>query len=183
MIGYAGGLVGLAKPAGGKSKLDPLLPKYLAASRLGMKWLIMRDLDDDAACAPDLIPSLVTGRHPCLCFRIAVKEVESWLLADVSAISKFLHVPPGAVPKEPERLSDPKAAIVSLAKRSNKTAVKEALVPSQKGGLRTGPEYSSWMIDFAINHWDIGQAIKHDSTPSLAKAAARLRELVKLPQP
>lgn len=43
-----------------------------------------------------------------LIFRIAVREVESWLLADIEALSLFLRVSKANFPLQPEYETDPK---------------------------------------------------------------------------
>lgn len=55
-----------------------------------------------------------------MCFRIAVREVEAWLLADAEQAAGFLAVPLARIPAEPETLPDPKATLIALAGRSRK---------------------------------------------------------------
>jgi hypothetical protein len=40
------------------------------------------DLDSDTGCAPPLCEQWIPGPAPFLCFRVAVREVEAWLMAD-----------------------------------------------------------------------------------------------------
>ena len=69
--------------AGGKPKLDPRIPE-LNRSGAALNWLILRDLDQDASCASELIDRLLKGREvaPRVNLRIPVRAMESWLLAD-----------------------------------------------------------------------------------------------------
>lgn len=176
LIRHAGGNVGLARPAFGKGKLDPLLGKYLNAARQNMKWLILRDLDRDADCGPTLRAQLLRSETPCLCFRVAIREAESWLLADRRSMADFLRVSEAAMPTSPDELSDPKQVLVNLARRSRKKDIQEAIVPHPSSGRPDGPEYVSWMAHFARSHWNV--AIASQGSPSLARAVRRIQELV-----
>jgi hypothetical protein len=181
LILHAGGKIGIARPSGGKSKLDPHIPKYLnAAQYQNMKWLVLRDLDRDGQCAPELRNRLLVGGDPHLCFRIAVREAESWLTADSSSMAAFLHISERKMPEAPDQIDGPKEKIVSLARVSRRNAVREALVPHPKSGLSSGQEYPSWMAEYASRHWNLTDAVASQRSPSLIKAVDRIRELVLL---
>jgi hypothetical protein len=56
--------------------------------------------------------------------RVAVREVESWVLADRRRIANFLSAPLNSIPMDPEQLDDPKMALLTLARahaRSRRT--------------------------------------------------------------
>ena len=181
LIRHVGGKVGIARPAGGKSKLDPLVPKYLnAAQYQRMKWLVLRDLDRDGQCAPELRKMILEGSDPGFCFRIAVRETESWLLADSRSMAAFLRVSESKIPQAPDDIDDPKEKLVSLARGSRRSDIRIALVPHPKSGLSSGPEYASWMTKFASQHWNLADAVASQRSPSLIKAVGRIRELTKL---
>ena len=65
--------------------------------------LMLTDLDQ-SLCAPTLISDWLglQQRPPGFLFRVAVREVESWLLADHAAMSDFLGLNMGALPNEPD---------------------------------------------------------------------------------
>ncbi|MCS7168176.1 MAG: hypothetical protein RMI91_03400 [Gemmatales bacterium] len=65
------------------------------------------DLDRDASCAPALRKRYLAQLAPYLCFRVAVRAIEAWLLADAPNLARFLHVCPNLIPPDPESLSDP----------------------------------------------------------------------------
>jgi hypothetical protein len=110
----AGLEVGEVLDMGGKSQLDLNVSAFNKAAR-GSPWLVLRDLDADQPCAPNLLRALLARPSPWMCFRIAVREVESWLLADTEAISEFLKVPIQRVPLEPDAQADPSRTPVQLA--------------------------------------------------------------------
>ena len=106
--------------AGGKPKLDPKLPGYDAAGHHSA-WLVLRDLDHDDAsrCVPELVQFLLGGPPSRgMCFRIAVREAEAWMLADAEGCAGFFGVSTVNVPSDVESLSDPKQSLVNLCRRS-----------------------------------------------------------------
>lgn len=178
LITFTGGDVGLERPAFGKHKLDPLIPKYGAAAQTGSPWFIVRDLDFDAPCAPELADRLRRGSHSGLCLRIAVREIESWLLADRSGLADFLKVPEGGINREPESLNDPKRHLVDVARRSRSRAIRIAVVPNAGAGQSQGPEYTPVIMTFVREYWSIERALRSNACPSLSSAVKRLRSLV-----
>jgi hypothetical protein len=113
-----------------------------------------------------------------MCFRIAVREAEAWLMADRAAFADALGVSLVRIPDQPESLADPKLTIVNLARRSRKRAVQVGLVPEQGAGISIGPEYAAWMIDFAQNQWDPSRAVASAEVPSLERTLDAIERLV-----
>lgn len=177
LIRIGGAIPGMERIARGKGKLIADLPKYNSAAR-HYPWLAIRDMDHDAACAPELRNSNLPSANELMCFRIAVREAEAWILADRNAFASAIGVSVAAVPNQPEALDDPKQTIVNLARRSRKRAIKIGLVPEQGAGISIGPEYAAWMIEFIQTKWDPMRAVADDSAPSLAKALRGVERLV-----
>ena len=118
----------------GKQHLDKSLPGFNAAAEHGA-WFVLRDLDHDATCAPEMMSVLLpTGRRPRMLLRIAVRSIEAWLLADAAGISKWLGVASSLVPALPETVDDPKATFLGLARRSRSRALRDALLPKAGSG-------------------------------------------------
>src|SRR5690349_4382150 len=120
--------VGPTFVANGKARLDARLPGYNNAARYS-PWLVVRDLDHDAVCAPDLIRALLPNPVPRMFLRIQVRSIETWLLADRFGVSQFFGVQIGIVPGDPESLDRPKRTIIDLARRSSKRSIRESVVP------------------------------------------------------
>ena len=79
--------------------------------------MVLTDLDD-GPCPSDLIGGWLTSpRHPNLILRVAVREVEAWLLADAGNLAKFLGIDEARIPAIPEEIRDPKAMLVELARQ------------------------------------------------------------------
>lgn len=159
---------------GGKRNLDPRLHAYAAAARHA-PWLVLRDLDHDAECAPDLVEQLLPRRPPNLLLRVPVRSLEAWLLADREAIAHFLSVPVTLVPHAPEVLDRPKRALVDLARRSRSAAIRREMVPNEGISADVGPGYIARLIEFVESTWSPTRAAPR--SPSLAGCLEGLRVL------
>lgn len=84
----AGIQVGAEFVARGKGNLDPRLGGYNNAARFS-PWLVVRDLDHDADCAPTLVNQLLPNCAPGMCFRVPVRSIEAWLLGDRDGFARF----------------------------------------------------------------------------------------------
>lgn len=157
----------VVRDAGG-SAFWSLAVKYNQAG-LHRTVLGLADLEQ-AACAPDLLARLGTARAPGFQLRIAVRMLESWLLADRQAIAAFLGVRVAQVPAEPDLDPHPKRSLVGLARTSRKRSIREALVPAESGAA-VGPEYTPFVTAFIEAHWDCRRA--RPNSPSLERACAR----------
>lgn len=178
LIRVGGATPGIERVMGGKSKLIADLSKYNAAAA-HYPWLAIRDLDHDAVCAPTLRSQNLPRSNELMCFRIAVREAESWLMADREAFAGAIGVPLAHVPNQPETLEDPKLTIVNLARRSRKRAVKIGLVPEPEAGISIGPEYAAWIIEFAHTKWNPVRAAADGNAPSLSRALQAIERLIK----
>lgn len=105
-------------------------------------------------------------------FRIAVREVESWILADRKGIAAYFNIPVVLVPDTPDLLQDPKNTLIQLAKRSRKRVIREDIVPIN-ANASIGPNYNGCLSEFVYKSWDIEQAITR--SPSLLKAYNQLK--------
>jgi hypothetical protein len=157
----------------GKDRLDRQLISYNSAARFA-HWLVVRDLDRDAACAPELKGQLLPKPSVLMCFRLAVHAAESWLLADSRNLAHFLGISASRLPSDPDRLIDPKGTIVDLARHSRHRDVREDMVPRRGSRTRVGPGYASRIMEFAGNDWQPKTAAGNSA--SLAGCLAALRQ-------
>lgn len=158
----------------GKYWLDQRLQAYNQAAR-HRQWFALRDLNGDADCAPSLLAELIPMRSQGMCFRVAVRAIESWLLADRQRIAQFLRVPAARVPGEPDAIANPKLEVVNLARRSRKRDIRIDMVPRPGMSARVGPGYSARIIEFAAGSWR--PDVAKESSPSLARCIAALERL------
>lgn len=157
----------------GKTNLDRNLRGFNFAARHA-PWLVLRDLDNDETCAPTLVARLLPEPAAHMRFRIAMRKTEAWLLADGDSLARFLAVSPAAMPRTPEQLTDPKAELVRLARRSRSRAIREDIVPATGWARSVGPGYTSRVIEFVEKLWRPDAAA--DRADSLARCLRVLRD-------
>ncbi len=143
----------------------------------GTPYLVLTDLDTND-CAPVLIDKWFNKQalQPNLLFRVAVKEVEAWLLAHRSAFAKFVGVREGLVPQDVERIDDPKKKLIDIVRRSRSKRIREDIVPPQRSTRKQGPDYNGRLVAFVEGHWDPRDCA--NVSPSLAKAIHRIDSFV-----
>jgi hypothetical protein len=160
---------------GGKGEVKRKLPQANAASRNGVGVIVLVDLDN-TPCPPTLLADWLGKSfglaNSNLMFRVAVREIEAWLLADDTGISKLLRVPKAKVPRDVEDLPSAKETLVGLARRSQSTAIKRGLVPRAQSGLPIGPYYNDILTNFAAQGWNYRSAAT--TAPSLDRFLDRL---------
>lgn len=176
LAGDAGLQVAEVLPMRGKDKLDLRLDGFNAAAN-GSPWFVLRDLDHDAECAPSYLRNLNLHAAPWMVFRLAMREMESWLLADREGLAQFLSVSASRIAERPDDLDDPKQALVNIARFSKKRAIVQALVPKKGDSAPVGPLYETALIEFSSSHWDLKRASKR--SPSLRRARKALLELAR----
>lgn len=115
-------------------------------------WFALCDLDDDE-CAPVRMRNFLPDPAPRMCFRIAVRAVEAWLLADRSNMARFLSVSIDLIDPHPERLSAPKSQLISIARRSRSRTIRMGIVPALGDSRVIGPEYTLLMSEFVRERW------------------------------
>jgi len=131
----------------GKASVKESIRGYNHSAR-HRPWIVLVDLDHDADCAPELCAKWLPDRAPKMCFRVAVREVEAWLLADREPLAAFLSVPMNRFPANPESEHDPKQVLVSLAAGSRRKRIREDIAPRPGSGRSVGPAYTSCLIEF-----------------------------------
>ena len=116
--------------------------------------LMLTDLDQ-LRCAPELIEDwLKQPKHPDFLLRVAVREVEAWLLACDEPLGKYLRTRQPFFFHDPEALGDPKLELLKLAERSSRRDIREAIARRDTGGnLRQGPAYNSVLSAFVDQIW------------------------------
>jgi Domain of unknown function (DUF4276) len=151
----------------GYGYLKKILPGLNHAAK-GMAYLVLTDLDR-IECPLSLISEWFTQpKHPNLIFRVAVKEVEAWLLADREAFAKFLGISVSLIPDRVDELDDPKQSLINLARKSKKRILREAIAPDQNSTAKIGKDYNGQLIQFVQNHWQV--EVAQINSPSLQRA-------------
>lgn len=147
----------------------------LNRSANGTAIFLLTDLDSPRDCPPGLVRSWIRGTlNPRFFFRVAVMEVESWIMADRIGFAAFLSIPTHRIPSPTDDILDPKEFLVSLARRSRRKAIREALVPTQGATLSIGNEYNTLLSEFVQDLWDVERAAV--ASPSLKRTLYRISQ-------
>ena len=137
--------------------------------------LIITDLDR-ITCPATLIRGWM-GTKRCpekMLFRVAVRETESWLMADHTAMGSLLGKGAANIPSNPDSINDPKQKLLECAKRAPREVRKRLI--AEKGALASqGLEYNSCLCKFVRERWNPERAANRST--SLRRARARLKEL------
>ena len=138
--------------------------KDINDSARGMPFMVLVDLDTEK-CAPVLICKwLPEPKNPNLIFRVAVREVEAWVMADTDGFSRFLGINPSSFPLDMDSINDPKQFLIQMAGKSRKKELRKAIVPKSGSNARVGPDYNSVLTGFVYNDWDIARAIQRSKS-------------------
>jgi hypothetical protein len=155
------------------------LPSFNYAAR-HRPWAVVIDLNTRHACAPALLGSVLPAPAALMCVRVAVRQVEAWLMADRERLARFLRVSIALVSQDPDELRNAKQAMVNLARRSRVGAIRADMVPEPGSGVSVGPAYASRIIEFAtddVEGWR--PSVAEGRSPSLRRARAALAGLVR----
>lgn len=178
LVAHVGATLGPVYGKKGKPHLRQRIGGYNQAARLS-PWVVLVDLDHDADCAPLLLTSWVPNPASRMCFRVVVREIEAWLLADREHLARFLGVAISRIPRSPEIVGDPKHTMVELARHSRQRDMREDMVPRAASGRVVGPAYTSRLIEFVgdtVGGWC--PEVAATSSDSLARCLRSLRRLV-----
>lgn len=137
--------------------------------------LVITDLDR-SDCPATLIHSWSNGEQSPenLLLRVAVREAESWVLADRHGAADLLGISPHRIPLNPEDIGDPKQFLLNLA-RTARREVRSELIAQNRAIASQGLGYNRVLSEFVELHWDLESAVQR--SVSLNRAVIRLEEL------
>lgn len=135
---------------------------------MGVPFFILTDLDN-SICPISLINEwLPKPKATNLIFRVAIREVEAWLLADREGFSEYTGISLKLLPREPEKEQDPKRTLINLVRsKCRKRAIREDIVPIN-ANAQIGPNYNERLMQFIYQHWDLDRA--KETSESLMRA-------------
>lgn len=162
------------RAAGGASYIRKRISSFNMASK-GTPFLVLTDLDS-GECAPSLIKEwLPQPKHPNLLFRVAVREIEAWIMASRQSLARFLGIRETRIPLDIDNsIENPKEFLISLASQSRKKSIKVSLLPKPGSTAKVGRDYNGTLSDFLQRHWDLEEAMKHSD--SLKRTFAALKQ-------
>ena len=103
-----------------------------------------------------------------------MRETEAWLLADRKGFSNYSGIPMVKIPREPEKLIDPKQTLINLVRRYGLRNVKVDLLPPKGSYARIGIGYNAGLVEFVGSIWSVERAA--------AQLGSLQRELLRLSQ-
>lgn len=160
----------------GVGNIHKSVAKYLSASH-ALPHLVLVDLDQHV-CAPQLRQQWGVASLPrSMLFRVAVREVEAWVLADRSGFADFAGIPVNKIAAAPESLPEPKQTLINLVRRSRNKRLAAELVPAPGSRVSIGPLYNERLGQFVRERWDVDAAMAN--SPSLGRSFARLQTFMK----
>jgi hypothetical protein len=174
LVEVHGGTVGASFGKRGAGYIQAKISDF-SRSSVGMPIFAIVDLMDTRFdCAPELVGNWLPHPAPSMVFRAAVREIESWIIADSENLASHLSVHYKRIPAHPDEVRDPKAELIRVARRSRSSAVKQGMVPRK--GASIGPRYNSLLVGFVGRTWDPDAAARR--SPSLARARTALEGLI-----
>ncbi len=154
---------------------DHLLRKLAGYNNAAQRerWLVLIDLDRDE-CAPTLLRAWIADPADGLVVRVAVREIESWLLADPGLASR-LRIPANTLPNAPDELNAPKRQLVDIVRAHCKSRnIRNEILPLS-GAAGVGPSYNDLLIEFVRERWEPRRAAER--SPSLGRAIGAVERL------
>lgn len=136
--------------------------------------LVLTDLD--RLSCPVVLRKDWLGTQPVpdrLLLRIAVREIESWVLADHDAMRKLIG-DRGKLPPAPDELSDPKAFLLNMVRKYAPRDVKQDLLAERGAMASQGVGYNYRLVAWVKSDWSPDRAAVR--SPSLLRARQALRD-------
>jgi len=168
---YLGIEVSLRLRKGGSGYLKSKFDSFIQMSRR-YPVLIVTDLDRKP-CAPRLVEEWTQGRvlPEGLLLRVAVREVEAWLMADRQAFGALVGA---SIDFCAESVLDPKEKVLTLASRAARD-VRDDLVASKGALASQGIGYNKRLCEFVLLNWCPMRASANSE--SLRRAMDRVRSV------
>lgn len=162
------GVAAYEKNASGFGEFVKVIPKMNQVAHTATAVLMLAD-GDQHACIVQQIKNWMPA-HPAKGFmlRLAVREAESWILADSKGFGKFAEISPAIIPTQPDLLPNPKEALLALIGKSKRRILREEMLPRKRSSAPVGLGYVLHLTDFLENYWCIKRA--SEASPSLARS-------------
>ena len=139
---------------GGFGNMKKTATRFFNAAQRGIWSIFVTDLDRkssplelcrdwfDLPCFAMLPRSMI--------FRVAVHEIESWLIADKTGIASFLGISDSVFPNAPDDLDDPKKVLLDTIRSKCRKKIYRDMLP--KMGQSIGIEYNHMLKKYIQSH-------------------------------
>ncbi|MFH0867634.1 MAG: hypothetical protein V1904_15700 [Bacteroidota bacterium] len=130
----------------------------------GCPFFVLTDLDN-SVCPPVLIQEWFrkNKKNKNLIFRIALREVEAWLLADKIGFVRYTGVSRKRIPNNIENINEPKEELINIIRYCRKRKIREDIIPKNEFAS-IGPNYNERLMEFVLNYWDINRACQNSKS-------------------
>lgn len=159
---------------GGNGYLRSNLKKFFEIANR-TPFLLVTDLDRNECASTLLSDWLGSVNVPIpekMLLRVAVREIEAWLLADHQGISTLINREFST--NNPDSILNPKRKLIQLAKKAPRDIRLDITI--RDGALATqGPGYNARLVDFVRNTWCPIRASNNSN--SLKRCCERLESL------
>ncbi len=160
----------------GKNGIGSVQAKAFGLSRRalhGTPVLIVADfMDLDEECPGQAALQLVPNAPELCLVRLAVPEIESWVMASRKEFAEFLNISISHIPEDTDSVADAKQTLVNLARKCRNKRKREAFVPLQGSSATIGPGYVDEIASFMQTSWNLESA--KIGSNSLRRAIIRL---------
>jgi len=141
-------------------------------------WVVVIDMDNDATCVTEYRKKLLPIVSDKMIFRIAIKKIEAWILADAPSLAKYLGINVLLIPANPENLADPKDALLRLVRKSKKKMLREDMLPIDGSGAKQGRAYIQRIQEFLFHpEYSWRPEVAEHSADSLKRCLRALRKI------
>ena len=144
--------------------------------QLAGQQVVLLLTDIDQIDCPVALRNEWLGTRPVpdrLLLRIAVREIESWVLADHDAMRKLIG-DRGKLPPAPDELGDPKAFLLNMVRKYAPRDVKQDLLAERGAMASQGLGYNRRLVAWVKSDWSPDRAAAR--SPSLLRARQALRD-------
>ncbi len=167
----------------GKQTILKKLPKYNEAAKAAnyegsvSLYVVLLDLDNHD-CVRDYVHNLIIKPEKRLIIRVAVREIESWIMADREHFARFIGVARENIPRHPDLEQDPKATMFDLIRKGKgRTALQRDMLPAP--GASIGSGYTTRIREFVTHKtypWRPDVAAHHSE--SLSRCIQALKKWI-----
>jgi len=158
----------------GVDRMRSRFVRYRNASHV-VPHLLLADLDRHECPMALMRAWKACSEPPRLLLRVAVREVESWLMGDRAGVAAWLQIVEKRVPAAPEAEVDPKARLLNLARGSRSRRLAGEFCPAPGSRASQGPLYNDHVSRFVRSQWNLDAARR--AVPSLERACRRIVEV------
>lgn len=152
---------------GGCNNLKKIIPCVCNMAKASICGVVLTDLDI-AECAPELIRDwfeLNDQKQTIpdeLLFRIAEREVESWLMADREGLADYLNIAVDNFSDSPDSLSDPKQQLLNIIRSKGRKRYHRDMLPGHTASV--GIEYNPRLCRFVNERWNVATAARNSES-------------------